>query len=241
MPELAAVLFSFPSADLKATIEGVLHQPADEGPLTPALIVCHGRWNNLDLPLLRDLCQRAAVAGLRAVRFNFRYVTHKTSPSANGANEIADLEGALAAVKTQFKPSPGRTYLAGKSLGAIVASHVAAAHPGMGGYVALGYPLHAEGGQGMADTSHLSRLGCPALFVVGDRDPYCQIARLRPVLDTIPTSCTLEVVRGGDHSYHPPDAPERAVLRPPEHGGSDAYLPQALDAVLAWLAVQIGD
>lgn len=33
------------------------------------------------------------------------------------------------------------------------------------------------------------------------------------------------------HSYRPPEAAER----------SDAYLPQVLDAVLSWLAAQIGD
>jgi uncharacterized protein len=223
--------YAFPSADGKATVEGVLHLPADDGPLTPTLIVCHGRWNNLDLPLLHDLCQRTAKAGLRALRFNFRYVTQKTAPSANGSAEIADLEGALAALNAEFKPSPGRTYLAGKSLGAIVASHVAATHRGLGGYIALGYPLHAPGGVVTADMTHLARLGCPALFVIGDHDPFCQITLLRPVLDTIPTSCTLEIIPGGDHSYRPPTEPER----------SNVYLPLALDVTLAWLKVQIGD
>jgi predicted alpha/beta-hydrolase family hydrolase len=223
--------YTFPSADGKATVEGMLHLPANDGSLTPTLIVCHGRWNNLDLPLLRDFCQRAAEAGWRALRFNFRYVTQKTNPSANGSAEIADLEGALAALSAEYKPSPARTYLAGKSLGAIVASHVAATHPGLGGYIALGYPLHGPGGAVTADTTHLARLGCPALFVVGDHDPFCQITLLRPVLDTIPTSCTLEIIPGGDHSYRPPTEPER----------SDAYLPLAIEATLAWLNVQIGD
>ena len=231
MSEQTIEPFAFPSADGRATLQGILHLPADDRPLTPTLIVCHGRWNNLDLPLLRDLCQGAAAAGLRALRFNFRYVTERTDPSSGGAAEMADLEGAIEAMSVRFNPSPGRTYLAGKSLGAVVASHVAAARPGLGGYIALGYPLHGPGGQATAQTAHLAQLGCPALFVAGDRDPFCSLAKLRPVIATIPTSCTLEIIAGGDHSYQPPGAPE----------GSDAYLPGAIQAVLAWLAVQIGD
>ena len=222
--------FGFPSADGAATIEGVLHQPAQADQLAPVLIVSHGRWNNLGLPLLHDLCQRAAEEGWRALRFNFRYVTQKHAPSPNGADEVADLQGALAAVRTEFRSSPGRTYLAGKSLGAVVAGHVAAAHSGLGGYIALGYPLHAPGGDVSADTSDLARLGCPALFAIGDRDPFCRLDLLQPILTTVTTSCTLEVIAGGDHSFRPPHVSE----------ASDEYLPQALDVTLRWMQLQIG-
>jgi hypothetical protein len=223
--------FTFPAPGGQGTIEGALHQPAEERPATPALIVCHGRWNTMDLPLLQDLCQRASQAGMRALRFNFPYVTQKTNPSPDGSAEIAALEGALAALRDQFRPSPGRTYLAGKSLGAIVAGHVAVAHQGLGGYIALGYPLHGPGGDQVQHVDHLARLGCPALFVIGERDPYCRPQRLRAVMQSIPSACTLEIVAGGDHSYRPPSAPD----------GSDEYLSQAVDAVTRWLAVQIGD
>ena len=231
MPRPEPISFCFPVTGGQTTVEGVLHQPASDNASTPMLIVCHGRWNSMHLPLIADLCQRAAAAGWRALRFNFRYVTPKTDPSPDGSGELADLEGALAALTSQFKPSPGRTYLAGKSLGAIVASQAAVAHTGLGGYIALGYPLHGPGGSVAADTRHLARLGCPALFVVGERDPFCRIDRLQPILDTIPTSCTLSIIAGGDHSYRSPEAGER----------DETYLPRAVDAVLDWLAVQAGD
>ncbi len=57
------------------------------------------------------------------------------------------------------------------------------------------------------------------------------VQRLRAVMQSIPSACTLEIVAGGDHSYRPPSAPD----------GSDEYLSQAVDAVTRWLAVQIGD
>ena len=220
----------FPAADGQATIEGILHQPAETGPLTPALIVAHGRYNDMSLPLLRDLCARAAEAGVRALRFNFRYVTLQAAPSPKGSAEVADLDGALDYLRREFQTSPAHIYLAGKSLGAIVASHVAARHPGMGGLIVLGYPLHGPGDSKARNVAHLARLGCPALFVIGDRDPFCRLDLLQPVLDTIPTSLTLEVIEGGDHSYRPPGAPENDA----------AYLTRAVDVVIPWLKAQIG-
>jgi len=220
----------FPAADGQATVEGILHEPAHTGPLTPALVVAHGRNNDMTLPLLRDLCTRAAEAGIRALRFNFRYVTAQTAPSPNGAAEMADVEGALTFLRQEYQTSPARIYLAGKSLGAVVASHVAAKQPGLGGFVALGYPLHGPTNGSARRVEHLVRLGCPALFVVGDRDPFCRLDLLRPVLDTIPTSATLEVIEGGDHSFRPPGA----------LSDDSAYLTRAVEVVIAWLKVQIG-
>jgi predicted alpha/beta-hydrolase family hydrolase len=221
--------FSFAASGSSDIVEGVLHAPFNPSPWTPALIVCHGLSNNMNLPLLIDLCREAAEAGLYAVRFNFRYVTRQASPAANGSAESADLEGALAAVQTRLKLSPGRTYLAGKSLGAVVAGRVAVAHPGLGGYIALGYPLHRPGGAVLDLPKHLAHLGCPALFVVGDRDPYCRLEALQPVLETIPTSWALAKVAHGDHSFRPPQAE------------GEEYLAQAVEDTLAWITLQCAD
>lgn len=214
----------FPSGDDAVFLSGVLHLPAQPGSLSPVLVVAHGRWNTYDLPLLRDLCRGAAAQGLCALRFNFRYVDQHGEPSADGRQELADLRAAWEFTRNRYGALLGRTYLAGKSLGAIVAGRLATQEIGLGGYIALGYPL------GLSPTEHLAELGCPALFVVGDRDPFCAVNDLQPVLDTIPTSTTLAVVAGGDHSYRPLGAGEDDA----------AYLPQALDATLQWLAAQIG-
>ncbi len=220
----------FPAADRQATVEGILHEPAQTAPLTPALIVAHGRYNDMGLPLLRDLCTRAAQAGIRALRFNFRYVTAQSAPSPNGAAEMADMEGALAYVRQEFQTAPAHIYLAGKSPGAVVASHMAAKHPGLGGFIALGYPLHVPTDGSARRVQHLARLGCPALFVIADRDPFCRLDLLTPILDAISTSMTLEVIEGGDHSFRPPGAPHDDA----------AYLTRAVDVVIPWLKVQIG-
>lgn len=93
------VAFTFTAAGTSDELEGVLHSPAAPGPLTPALIVCHGLNNNMHLPLLVDLCQGVAEAGMYALRFNFRYVTRPVSPEADALPELADMEGALMAVQ----------------------------------------------------------------------------------------------------------------------------------------------
>ena len=224
-----AVAFTFTAAGTSDELEGVLHSPAAPGPLTPALIVCHGLNNNMHLPLLVDLCQRR---GRGRDVCSALQLPLRDAPSVARSRCIAGVGGygrGTDGCPTRLKPSPGRTYLAGKSLGAVIAGRVAVAHPGLGGYVALGYPLHQPGGVASALPAYLARLGCPALFVIGDRDPYCRLEALQPVLQTIPTSCALATVAGGDHSFRPPQAQ------------GEEYLAQAIEDTLAWIALQRGD
>ena len=63
----------------------------------------------------------------------------------------------------------------------------------------LGYPLHPPNEPEKLRADHLARVAVPQLFVQGDRDPLCDLTRLRPAIERIERA-ELFVVPG-DHSF----------------------------------------
>jgi predicted alpha/beta-hydrolase family hydrolase len=91
--------------------------------------------------------------------------------------------------------------LGGKSMGGRIASHLAALGDPCDGLWFLGYPLHPAGQPKKMRDAHLADAPCPMLFLAGTRDPLCDLALLRPVIERLGPRATLHVVEGGDHSF----------------------------------------
>ena len=70
------------------------------------------------------------------------------------------------------------------------------------GLVELGYPLHRPGHKETLFTEPLRRIGVPSLFLIGEKDPFCDVELLRPLLEQLLHPAELVVVPGGDHSLH---------------------------------------
>lgn len=114
------------------TMRGLLHEPASPGP-HPAVAVFHGFTGNRSAPdrLFVPLARRLAAAGVAALRFDFRgsgesdglFVDMTTSA------EVEDGAAALAFLRAQPGVDPRRVGVAGLSMGAMVAS-LLAARPG---------------------------------------------------------------------------------------------------------------
>jgi uncharacterized protein len=85
----------------------------------------------------------------------------------------------------------------GQSFGGRVAS-MAAVEADFGGLVLFSYPLHRPGFTDQMRTAHLPLIGCPTLFLSGDRDPFARIDLLREAVKLVPDS-RLEVFRGQGH------------------------------------------
>lgn len=84
------------------------------------------------------------------------------------------------------------TVIGGHSFGGRVASLLAADGP-PAGLVLLSYPLHAPGRHGTweARTAHWPAIGCPALLLSGESDPFARIDLLRQAAERLPDA-TLE-------------------------------------------------
>lgn len=206
---------TFPSADGKAELRGLWHLPAQRA-TNGAVLVLHGSSYTKEAELNLWICEGAARLGLTALRFDFRYIQAEQSATKDLTLELDDLVGAYNFLQSFGKEiKPQRFYVVGKSLGAIVAMKAVAEGPlsdAIKGVVALGLPLHDPTKKTWFDYSALSKLTCPVLLVVGERDPFGDPLELQPLLQTLTVAKELAIISGGGHSYEPLISPDEPAL-----------------------------
>ena len=188
----------FPTASGDGTVRGILHGPAAKP--VAGLVVTHGRSNDLNNPLVRRISQAASDHGLLAARINFRYVDAKASASRDLSREEDDLLGGVRFLRGEMPT--GAIFVAGKSMGARVCAR-ASHDPDVAGMIALGYPLHPMFKPQVRNPPEWPVIVRPALFVQGDRDPFCDLARLREELPRLTAPNELVVVPDAGHSFEP--------------------------------------
>jgi hypothetical protein len=190
-----------PGAGIVSAVWGV---PGGLEPgVTPALVLAHGAGNDMENPLLVTVQEHLVERGLLAVRFNFPYTEAGRKAPDPPRRLEATWKAMLDAVRAAPE-GPSAVFAGGKSMGGRIASQMAADGLEVAGLVFLGYPLHPARKPEKERSAHLPRIPCPMLFVQGDRDPLCDLGRLREVLADLPAPVTLHVVEGGDHSFKVP-------------------------------------
>ena len=187
----------FPSASGNAELRGIVHRP--EHPKA-GLVIAHGRSNDLRNPLVRRLAEAVSAEGIWALRFNFRYADVKGQASRDLSREEDDLRGAVRFAREALPAK--RIFAAGKSMGARVCAR-ASADPDVAAVIALGYPLHPRFRPEVLNPPEWPYLVKPALFVQGDRDPFCNLERLRSELPKLKETADLVVVDHAGHSFEP--------------------------------------
>lgn len=188
--------------------------PLDSAPLTVVLptlppprgaliALAHGAGGSQADPLLVAACASLEALGHGTVRFDFAYrragkrLPPRAPPLLEEWRDVVARAAALAPAHPLV--------IGGKSMGGRLASMLAASAPELPvrALLLLSYPLHPALRAGERPTAlrveHLPAIAVPMLFVSGDKDPLCRLARLRPVLRKLGRGATLEVVRGGDH------------------------------------------
>ncbi len=222
----------------QVAVTAKVEMPPHLGAETPVLILAHGANNDLDHPLLVSVARHvAAEAGAMVVRFNFPYMERgSSSPDARPI-----LENCFKRVHDHVVDelaAPGAPlFIGGKSLGGRTAAElISRGEEGEGivaaGLVELGYPLHRPGHKETLFTEPLRKIGVPSLFLIGEKDPFCDVALLRPLLEQLLHPAKLVVVPGGDHSLHRPGEHEgggrggrRRVRRCRGRGGAVHHVP----------------
>jgi len=187
----------FPSASGNAELRGIVHRP--EHPKA-GLVIAHGRSNDLRNPLVRRLAEAVSAEGIWALRFNFRYADVKGQASRDLSREEDDLRGAVRFAREALPAK--RIFAAGKSMGARVCAR-ASADSDIAAVIALGYPLHPRFRPEVLNPPEWPYLVKPALFVQGDRDPFCNLERLRSELPKLKETADLVVVDHAGHSFEP--------------------------------------
>lgn len=177
---------------------------------------------------MASIARGLVARGFAVLRFNFAY---RERALALGAQAFPDehgvLEAALRRAHAELEQRAGsrRILLGGKSLGARIASHVAAQGERCHGLVSFGFPLHPQGKASLARSEHFAALAQPALFLQGTRDGFCDLGLLRQALERYGGKATLEVIEGADHGFAVPHA---SGVR------SEEVMERVLDRVADW-------
>ena len=156
--------------------------------------------------------------GFAVLRFRYAYMQRavdlgRVQPPDRAPALEAVHELALAELRRRLEPR--RVLLAGKSMGARMATHLAAKGAAAHGLVLYGYPLHPPGKPEKERSEHFAMCVQPALFLHGTRDEFGTPDELRLALRRYAGRATLQVIEGSDHSLERPKAssePLEAVL-----------------------------
>jgi hypothetical protein len=210
----------FPTASGGGELRGIVHSPDHP---KAGVVIAHGRSNDLRNPFVRRIAEAVAAEGIWALRFNFRYADVKGHASRDLSREEADLLGAVRFAREAL-PSQ-RIFVAGKSMGARVCAR-ASADPNVAGVIALGYPLHPRFRPEVLNPPEWPYLVKPALFVQGDRDPFCDLERLRSELPKLKEPADLVVVEHAGHSFEP-------------IGARRDTFPEVREAVVHWISGRV--
>ena len=176
-------------------------------------ILAHGAGAGQQSAFITGFAQGLSDRGIDVLTFNFLYTEqHRRIPDRTEKLDACYRAAVIAARRHFARPA---VFIGGKSMGGRIATHLAAGDDaeklGIGGVVALGYPLHPPGKPQQLRAAHLSRIRVPMLIVQGERDPFGTPAELQPVLDAIAEDVTLHVVENGDHSLAPSRQKDRVA------------------------------
>jgi len=188
------------------SVSGILTMPANKKKIYSAgIITAHGAGNDMENDLLAAFAEGMAQAGYPVLRFNFPY-KEKGLKAPDKPGKLEDTWTAACRYFKEDSPIKVKHFIAaGKSMGGRIASQVAAVGKlPTEGLIFLGYPLHPASDRSNVRNAHLYHVEMPMLFFAGTRDTLCDLTMLQSVLDQLPAPWELEIIEGGDHSFHVP-------------------------------------
>lgn len=182
-------------------VDAAVHRPsrAAGGPAGRSVLLAPGAGGDLDGDGLIALASTLAARGCTVVRANLPYrQAGRRAPRAD--RSVPGYRAVLAAAQDAVGQRDAAWVVGGKSYGGRVATMAVADGLPAAGVLLYGYPLHPPGKPDRLRVEHWPHLDVPALFLQGDRDPFCDLHLLEEHRHKLPRRATVQVVRGGDHS-----------------------------------------
>lgn len=206
-----------------------VQKPTGEGPF-PCVLICPGRGYHMELPLIKGIAEDAVAAGFVALRFNWTFYTQNSSPSADGSQELGDIEAMLALAKSTAGVDSTRIYLAGKSLGSVYAYYAFHDHRELKGCLLL-TPVIPESGSGQDYYPGLADEYRKVAFILGSEDIYnCPLTNLYGYLAQCKAPIPVVALAGGHGFNQAGESKDATLLRIDEFN-----LQTAVDATVYWL------
>lgn len=201
-------------------VSGIITLPTElQKSSADVFIIAHGQGNGMAHPLLDTFAKDLAAAGHITLRFNFLY--REKGEETTDKKDILYLawQSAIRFMEHESGLNYNHIFIMGKSLGGKIAALMAS--EGLlkpAGLIFLGYPLHPMYQVEKVQGEHFTNITAPMLFFAGTRDPFCNLAALKTIFNTMNLSAhsRLEIVDGGDHSFEVPKAfylPSKEIYR----------------------------
>jgi predicted alpha/beta-hydrolase family hydrolase len=166
----------------------------------PGLVLTHGASSNSNAPLLVAIAGAFHQAGWWVLRCDLPYRQRRKIGPPSPATAAQDREGLREAVASLRRLTSGPVILGGHSYGGRQSTMLAAEIPGLAeALVLFSYPLHPPGKPAQLRTAHFPKLGTPALFVHGTKDPFGSIDEMRTAVPLIPVRTELSTIEGAGH------------------------------------------
>jgi len=189
-------------------------------------VFAHGAGAGMEHAFMAAIAAGLAARGIATLRFQFPYMERGSKRPDPPQLAQAAIRCAVAEAARRLPGVP--LFAGGKSFGGRMTTQAQAAKPlpDVRGIVLVGFPLHAAGKPATDRAAHLAQVEVPMLFLQGTRDALADIGLIRDVTTRLGPRATLQVVDGGDHSFH--------VLA--RSGRNDAQVREELLAAMAgWM------
>lgn len=168
---------------------------------TVTVLLAHGAGAGMEHEFMADMAKKLAAHGIRVVRFNFPYMVTRSQdgkkrPPDRAPKLLADFEEKI----NQFHREGQHLFLAGKSMGGRMASHLSE-HPLVTGVMCLGFPFHPPGKPETYKGEHLIEITKPTLILQGERDTFGTKAECQSF--AFSDAICIDFIPDGDHSLKP--------------------------------------
>lgn len=189
------------------------------------ILLAHGAGAGMDHSFMEILTDALVKRQMNVVRFNFPYITERKKFTGSPKQNIDAWSAILSWAGIQF---PNPIYIAGKSYGGRMASHLAAEYSNLPiqGIIYFGFPLHAPSKPSTDRANHLEEVNYPQLFLQGTNDALADIRLIRQKVPTLPRATLIEHSEA-DHSFKQKGKKQGLVLE------------ELAEDVLTWLPVKI--
>lgn len=231
-PDPAARACALPFEGLELPLVGERPRAGAE-PLA-CVLLAHGAGGSHEHPRMRARATALVAAGFACWRFSFPYRARKPrgpAPPDRLPRLVAAYRAVASGLRARGLLGAERVLLGGHSLGARVASVLAAEGERCDGLLLLSYPLHPAGRPERERSAHLAAIAPPVFCAQGTRDALCERERLERVVAALPRPWTLAWIEEADHELALPARRRRALGAPP---GGEPALEQAAAAAAAW-------
>ena len=189
---------------------------AGEGPT--GVLLAHGAGVDQDHTFMVGLRDGLADTGQTVLTFNYPY-TERGSRSPDRAPKLVACHRGAA---DYLRPRVDRLFLAGRSMGGRIATHLVAEGDPAAGVILYAYPLHPAGKPEKLRVAHFPDVDVPLLFFQGTKDALSRMELFDRHIRSLPNA-TVEILEGANHSF-------RGTGRTPE-----SILDLLVERSVAWI------